>query len=440
MSFTSLGLLPELQQTLHHLDYRQPTLVQQQAIPAILAGRDLLASAATGSGKTAAFALPLLQRLAGQHERAALILVPTRELAEQVADACTAYARNLDLACVAVYGGVPLAEQVETLSDGCDLLVATPGRLLDLLANEILDLSAIDHVVLDEADRLLALGFARELATIGEQLPDHCQRLLFSATFPPAIRRLAQDWLRQPLEISATPHNRPAPKIKQWVVPVDKKRKPGLLLFMLRDRGWRQALIFVKSRKGADDLVTYLRGKELAADALHGERDQETRREVLAAFRERRVDLLVATDVAARGLDIDDLPLVINFDLPLAAEDYVHRIGRSGRAGASGTAVSLVCADEAPQLAAIERLLQRRLSREEEPGFEPRHELPQAAPVKPGKPTKTADFHGRPAAAGKTPGHPGGIKRARPGPAARPGAPGNKLTGRTTTGGRPRGR
>ena len=440
MSFSAFDLLPPLQQALHELGYCQPTAIQQQALPAILAGRDLLAAAATGSGKTAAFALPLLQRLAGQHERAALILVPTRELAEQVATACQAYARHLDLACVAVYGGVPLAEQIETLSQGCDLLVATPGRLLDLLDNEILDLAAIDHVVLDEADRLLALGFARELATIAEHLPAHCQRLLFSATFPPAIRRLAGEWLRQPIEITATPANRPAPKIKQWAVPVDKKRKPGLLLFMLRDRNWRQALIFVNSRKGADELVAYLRSKELAADALHGDRDQETRRQVLAAFRERRIDLLVATDVAARGLDIEDLPLVVNFDLPLAAEDYIHRIGRSGRAGASGTAVSLVCADEAPQLAAIERLLQRRLSREEEPGFEPRHEVPQAAPAPAGKAAKAAKSaagHGRPANAGKKPPRPGSTSRAKTSPQARAGGQG---AARASGGARARGR
>ncbi|MCK6413432.1 MAG: DEAD/DEAH box helicase [Azonexus sp.] len=422
MSFSSLGLLPALQQALHELGYRQPTPIQTQAIPAILAGRDLLASAATGSGKTAAFALPLLQRLAGQHERAALVLVPTRELAEQVATACQAYARHLDLACVAVYGGVPLAGQIEALNAGCDLLVATPGRLLDLLANEILDLSAIDHVVLDEADRMLALGFARELAAIAAALPERCQRLLFSATFPPATRRLADDWLYEAQEISATPRNRPAPKIKQWAVPVDKKRKPGLLLFMLRDRGWRQALVFVKSRKGADELVAYLRGKEIAADALHGERDQEERRQVLAAFRERRIDLLVATDVAARGLDIDELPLVINFDLPVAAEDYVHRIGRTGRAGAAGIAVSLVCADEAAQLAGIERLLQKRLSREEEPGFEPRHQLPPASPAPSTTPHSAIKkaIHGRPASPAKNPSQP---KTARSGSSPRNGKP-----------------
>lgn len=397
MHFSSLGLCPPLLQAVNDLGYSQPTAIQQQAIPAILAGRDLLAAAATGSGKTAAFALPLLQRLAGQHERAALILVPTRELAEQVAQACAALARHLDLDCVAVYGGVPLATQIEALSAGCDLLVATPGRLLDLLEHEILDLSAIDHVVLDEADRMLALGFARDLARIASELPATCQRLLFSATFPPAIQPLAREWLRQPLELSTSPRNRPAPKIKQWLVPVDKKRKPGLLLFMLRDRQWQQALVFVKSRRQADELNTYLNSKGLRAAALHGERDQEERLATLAAFRQGSIDLLIATDVAARGLDIPALPVVINFELPQAAEDYIHRIGRTGRADAKGCAVSLVCADEAGTLAAIERLLQQRLERGEEPGFEPRHALPAS------RVASAAGTHGQPALRHKNP-------------------------------------
>ena len=425
MSFSHLGLAQPLLQALKDLDYRQPTAIQREAIPAILAGRDLLASAATGSGKTAAFALPLLQRLAGQHERAALILVPTRELAEQVASVCAAYARHLDLACVAVYGGVPLAEQVEQLSAGCDLLVATPGRLLDLLTQDILDLSAIDCVVLDEADRLLALGFARELQAILDQLPPGCQRLLFSATFPTAIRHLAQAWLHDPVDIAASPRHRPAPRVRQWVVPVDKKRKPGLLAFMLRDRGWQQALVFVRSRRGADDLVDYLRSKGLAADALHGDRDQATRRQVLAAFRARSIAVLVATDVAARGLDIDDLPLVINVDLPPAPEDYLHRIGRTGRAGQAGIAVSLVSADEAPQLAAIEAWLKKPLSREEEPGFEPRHALPATS----------VRFHGQPAV---RPQKPAPARPLTPQHSPKPGP--RQPSGRPVPGRRPPGR
>ncbi len=395
MTFASLGLAPPLLQALDGLGYRTPTPVQTQAIPAVLAGRDLMAAAQTGTGKTAGFALPLLQRL-GEGERAAsnavraLILVPTRELAEQVHASCRQYGAHLPVSTYAVYGGVGINPQMMRLRRGVDLLVATPGRLLDLFRQNAVKFKQVETLVLDEADRMLDLGFAQELATLFAALPKQRQTLLFSATFSDAIRGLAKGRLRDPLSIETAPRNSAAKAVRQWVVPVDKKRKGDLLLFMLQDRGWGQVLVFVKTRKGADDLVARLQARRIAADAIHGDRPQAARLRALESFKAGAVRILVATDVAARGLDIDDLPQVVNFDLPLVAEDYIHRIGRTGRAGASGEAVSLVCADEAPLLAAIETLLKKPLARDEEPGFEPEHRLPATGPAasaaKPKKP------------------------------------------------------
>ncbi|RKT51078.1 superfamily II DNA/RNA helicase [Azonexus fungiphilus] len=426
MSFAKLGLQPPLTQTLAELGYAAPTAVQQQAVPAVLAGRDVLAAAQTGTGKTAAFVLPLLQMLAatpaaGPAPRA-VVLVPTRELAEQVLASCQRYGAGLPLRCYALYGGVSHGPQLTALREGVDLLVATPGRLIDLFGKGELRLREVRHVVLDEADRMLDLGFADDLATVFQALPRERQVLLFSATFADAVRALARARLRKPLSIEATPRNTAARTIRQWVVPVDKKRKPELFLFMWRDRGWQQVLVFVKTKLGADELAERLRGKGIAAEAIHGDRPQASRQAALAAFKAGTVAVLVATDVAARGLDIDGLPQVVNFDLPLQAEDYVHRIGRTGRAGAAGEAISFVCADEAPQLAAIESLLKKKLSRDEEPGFEPRHQLPAtvaavAAPSRRPPPLAKAG-----AGRGRTPGNwvgfderPGGARRGRPG-------------------------
>ncbi len=385
MTFAALGLAAPLLQALDGLGYQTPTPVQRQAIPTVLAGRDLMAAAQTGTGKTAGFALPLLQRLsegerAGGNAVRALILVPTRELAEQVHASCRQYGAHLPVGTYAVYGGVGINPQVTRLRCGVDLLVATPGRLLDLFRQNAVTLKQVEMLVLDEADRMLDLGFAQELSTLFAALPKQRQTLLFSATFSGAIRSLAKARLRDPLSIEAAPRNSAAKAVRQWVVPVDKKRKTELFLFMLRDRGWRQALVFVKTKKGADDLVARLQAQRLAADAIHGDRPQAARLRALESFKAGDVQILVATDIAARGLDIDDLPLVVNIDLPLAAEDYIHRIGRTGRAGASGEAVSLVCADEAPLLAAIETLLKKPLSRDEEPGFEPDHRVPATGP------------------------------------------------------------
>jgi len=385
MTFAALGLAAPLLQALDGLGYQTPTPIQAQAIPAVLAGRDLMAAARTGTGKTAAFALPLLQRLsegerAGSTAVRALILVPTRELAEQVHASCRQYGAHLSVSTYAVYGGVGINPQVTRLRRGVDLLVATPGRLLDLFRQNAVTLKGVETLVLDEADRMLDLGFAQELTTLFAALPRQRQTLLFSATFSDAIHGLAKARLRDPLAIETAPRNSVAKAVKQWVVPVDKKRKSELFLFMLEDRGWCQALVFVKTRKGADDLLARLRAKRIAADAIHGDRPQAARLRALESFKAGELRILVATDVAARGLDIDDLPLVVNVDLPLVAADYIHRIGRTGRAGASGEAVSLVCADEAPLLAAIETLLKKPLSRDEEPGFEPEHRVPATGP------------------------------------------------------------
>jgi superfamily II DNA/RNA helicase len=400
MSFASLGLIDQLVRTLETLAYKAPTPVQQQAIPAVLAGRDVMAAAQTGTGKTAGFTLPLLQRLvmdgaqAASNSARALVLVPTRELAEQVHESVRAYGAGLPLRTMVAYGGVSINPQMMRLRKGVDLLVATPGRLLDLHRQNALKLNQVQTLVLDEADRMLDLGFARELDQVFAALPRKRQTLLFSATFSDPIRALAEKLLTDPVSIEASPRNTTVKAIRQWVVPVDKKRKPELFLHLLKKHGWPQVLAFVKTRRGVDELVEQLAAKRIGADSIHGDKPQPARLRALERFKAGEVKVLVATDVAARGLDIDDLPVVVNFDLPIVAEDYVHRTGRTGRAGASGEAVSLVCADEVQQLAAIEMLTGQTLKRSEESGFEPEHRVPQTnasgqvvkKPKKPKKP------------------------------------------------------
>jgi len=382
MTFASLGLAAPLLQALETLGYKTPTPIQEKAIPAVLAGRDLMAAAQTGTGKTAGFALPILQRLSEAEDKVAsnsiraLVLVPTRELAEQVHASFRQYGEHLPVSTYAAYGGVSINPQMMRLRRGVDVLVATPGRLLDLFRQNALKFKQVQTLVLDEADRMLDLGFAQELSTVFAALPKQRQTLLFSATFSDEIRSLAKGRLRDPLSIEVSPRNSTVKAVKQWVVPVDKKRKPELFLRMLKDRKWGQVLVFVKTKKGADELVATLLAKKIPADAIHGDKPQASRQRALDSFKAGEVQILVATDVAARGLDIDDLPQVVNFDLPIVAEDYIHRIGRTGRAGASGEAISLVCADEAPLLAAIETLTKQTLSRDEEPGFEPDHRVP----------------------------------------------------------------
>ncbi|QHE92505.1 DEAD/DEAH box helicase [Pandoraea fibrosis] len=399
MSFASLGLMDPLQRNLQDLNYQTPTPVQAKAIPAVLSGKDVMAAAQTGTGKTAGFALPLLQRLV-QHGPAVssnrarvLVLVPTRELAEQVLQSFIDYGKGLDLRFLAAYGGVSINPQMMKLRKGVDVLVATPGRLLDLHRQNAVQFDQIQALVLDEADRMLDLGFARELNAVFAALPAKRQTLLFSATFSDEIRTLAASILRDPVDISVSAPNATASKVKQWVVPVDKKNKPDLFMHLVAENRWEHALVFVKTRNGVEYLAAILDEAGYAVDTIHGDKPQPARLRALERFKTGEVSMLVATDVAARGLDIDDLPLVINVDLPIVAQDYVHRIGRTGRAGASGVAVSLVCADEAPQLAAIEALIRQTLPREEEPGFEAEHRVPQTSATgqiikKPKKPKK----------------------------------------------------
>ncbi|WP_313706550.1 DEAD/DEAH box helicase [Massilia sp.] len=400
MSFASLGLIDQIVHTLESLDYETPTAVQSQAIPAVLAGRDVMAAAQTGTGKTAGFALPLLQRLFKKTSKVspnaarALVLVPTRELAEQVHESFRAYGAGLELRTMVAYGGVSINPQMMNLRKGVDVIVATPGRLLDLHRQNAVKFNEVQTLVLDEADRMLDLGFSKELDQVFAALPKKRQTLLFSATFSDQIRAMANRLLREPVRIEATPRNTTASAIKQWLVPVDKKRKPELFLHLLKKHGWPQVLVFAKTRKGVDELVGLLEAKRIAADAIHGDKPQPARLRALERFKAGEVKVLVATDVAARGLDIDDLPVVVNLDLPIVAEDYVHRSGRTGRAGASGEAISLVCADEVEQLAAIELLTKQTLKRIEEDGFEPDHRVPETnasgqvikKPKKPKKP------------------------------------------------------
>ncbi|WP_213940615.1 DEAD/DEAH box helicase [Pseudomonas sp. dw_612] len=400
MTFASLGLIEPLLRSLETLGYQTPTPVQAQAIPAVLAGRDLMAAAQTGTGKTAGFALPLLQLLAMEGPKVAsnsvraLILVPTRELAEQVHEAVRQYAENLPLSTYAVYGGVSINPQMMKLRKGVDVLVATPGRLLDLYRQKALKFNQLQTLILDEADRMLDLGFSEELGNIYRVLPKQRQTLLFSATFSDAIRLLAGQMLNDPLSIEVSPRNVAANTVKQWVVVVDKKRKPELFIHLLRKGKWKQVLVFAKTRNGVDALVEKLQGLGINADGIHGDKPQATRQRALDRFKASEIQILVATDVAARGLDIEDLPLVVNFDLPIVAEDYIHRIGRTGRAGATGEAISLVCADEVNQLSAIEMLTRQTLTRQTEQDFEPEHRVPDTdssgqvvkKPKKPKKP------------------------------------------------------
>jgi ATP-dependent RNA helicase RhlE len=399
-AFAALGLTDIITDVLTHLGYEKPTPVQQQAIPAILAGRDVLAAAQTGTGKTAGFVCPMLQRLhagapVAPNQARALILVPTRELAVQVAQNVEDYGQLTGLRSVVVFGGVKINPQMMALRRGADILVATPGRLLDLVANHAVSFECLEVLVLDEADRMLDLGFSREISAVLSLLPAERQSLMFSATFSDAIRQLAKLLVQTPVEISISPREVTAKTVKQWLCPVDKKRKPELLVRLIFDYQWQQLLVFTATKRGADQLVRYLVEHNISAAAVHGDRSQPQRMKALADFKQGRFAVLVATDVAARGLDIEQLPQVVNFDLPKVAENYIHRIGRTGRAGASGEAISLVSADEIDSLKTIERLIQQVLPRKVIDDFEPDHQLPASPTVlgemrkkKPKKPKK----------------------------------------------------
>jgi ATP-dependent RNA helicase RhlE len=371
MSFTDLGLKPELVRAVADKGYATPTPIQREAIPAVLAGRDVLAGAQTGTGKTAAFVLPILQNLAAQAGRAprALVLTPTRELAAQVAESARAYGRHVDLRTVVLFGGVSEKPQIAALRAGCDLLVATPGRLLDLVQQRILDLGQVRCCVLDEADRMLDMGFIHAIRQILKLLPRERQTLMFSATYSEDIRLLAGRSLRNPVAIEVAARNAAADRIDQLVYRVPKEHKRDLLAHLIDSGNWHQVLVFTRTKHGANRLTQGLLGSGVRAAAIHGNKSQAARVRALADFKQNRVTALVATEVAARGLDIVELPHVVNFELPNVPEDYVHRIGRTARAGGSGSAVSLVSADEAPLLKDIEKLLGRTLPVAPVPAF-----------------------------------------------------------------------
>jgi ATP-dependent RNA helicase RhlE len=362
------------------LGYEKPTPVQEQAIPLVLAGRDLMAGAQTGTGKTAAFALPILQRLAplassstspARHPVRALVLAPTRELAVQVAESFREYGRHVPLRSTVVYGGVDMNAQIAELRRGVEILVATPGRLLDHVQNKTVMFNQVSVLVLDEADRMLDMGFLPDIKRIIALLPPVRQNLLFSATFPDEIRTLAKTLLRNPAEVQATPRNAPAELVTHVLHPVAREKKRELLAYLIQTRGLKQVLVFTGTRIGANRLAHQLRRDHIHADAIHGDKTQAEREAALADFKAGKTAVLVATDVASRGLDIEGLPQVINFDVPHSPEDYVHRIGRTGRAGLTGEAISLVAPDDLESLAAIERLIKRRIERVLIPGFEP---------------------------------------------------------------------
>ena len=379
MSFENLGLAEPLLKAVSEAGYATPTPIQAQAIPAVLNGGDLLAGAQTGTGKTAGFTLPLLHMLAasqkpvagGRRPIRALILTPTRELAAQVEERVRLYGKYLPIRSMVMFGGVGMNPQIEALRRGVDILVATPGRLLDHHQQGTLDLGNVEYFVLDEADRMLDMGFIHDIRRVLAILPPRKQSLLFSATFSDDIKSLAERLLDNPKVIEVARRNATADTIAQKIHPVDRDRKKELLAHLIQANNWHQVLVFTRMKHGANRLVEFLTKQGITAMAIHGNKSQSARTRALADFKSGDLQVLVATDIAARGIDIDQLPHVVNFELPNVAEDYVHRIGRTGRAGAEGEAVSLVCVDEEGFLADIEKLIKRQIPREVIAGFEP---------------------------------------------------------------------
>lgn len=381
MNFKALGLIEPLINAVQKMGYEEPTPIQAQTIPVILRSNDLLASAQTGTGKTASFVLPILQLtnqkpLSKPRNTRVLILTPTRELAAQVFESLVRLGHYLPLRTAVVFGGVKINPQINKLSAGVELLVATPGRLLDLQQQGALRLDGVDTLVLDEADRMLDMGFIHDIRRIIKLLPENRQTLMFSATFTKEIRTLAKSILHQPMEIDVAPRNTSAVSVKQYIHPVDKKRKHALLSHLIHKNKWGQTLVFSRTKHGANKLVKQLAESQIHSVAIHGNKTQSQRTKALADFKMGKVHILVATDIAARGIDIEKLPCVVNFDLPQVPEDYVHRIGRTGRAGETGLAVSLVSADEVAQLQSIEKLMKQKLERINIDDFEPQHHLP----------------------------------------------------------------
>lgn len=381
MSFGALGLCDELLKTVAEQGYTTPSPIQSEAIPVVLSQRDVMAVAHTGTGKTAGFTLPMVQLLSGgpsaQGKRArALVITPTRELAAQVAESVQNYSRDMNICTAVVFGGARIEPQIAQLQEGVDVLVATPGRLMDLYSQQALNFDQLEILVLDEADRMLDLGFIDDIRHIQTLLPAKRQTLMFSATFSKEIKSLAKGMLNDPYLIEVATANSTVETVKQKIYPVDKGRKNELLIDLVKRNKWHQVLVFIRTKRGADELVIELEKAGISADSIHSNRTQHARTRALEGFRNGNVVALVATDIAARGIDVEQLPYVVNVDLPYVPEDYVHRIGRTGRAGTAGLAVSLVSEDEAKQLKSIERVIGRQFKREVIPGFEPTKKAP----------------------------------------------------------------
>jgi ATP-dependent RNA helicase RhlE len=385
MSFNALGLMPSLQHTVSALGYKEPTPIQKKAIPVILEGKDVMGGAQTGTGKTAAFALPVLQILEKQNRREraprVLVLAPTRELAAQVYGSFVEYGDRLHQRAAVIFGGVNINPQINTLRRGVDILVACPGRLLDHAAQGTLDLSRVSILILDEADRMLDMGFIHDIRKVMKLLPAKRQSLLFSATYSLEIRELAKKVLHQPVLVEVARKNTAAEKVDQIVHPVAQNQKRHLLAHLIESQDWRQVLVFTRTKHGANRLTGQLAQKGIVSEAIHGNKSQQARTKALAKFKENHIRVLVATDIAARGIDIDHLSHVVNFDLPNVPEDYVHRIGRTGRAGASGMAVSLVAEQDQKLLRQIERVLGKKIPRRRIDGFDTSGPAPSDAPT-----------------------------------------------------------
>ncbi|MBC7003272.1 DEAD/DEAH box helicase [Photobacterium sp. BZF1] len=381
MPFSKLGLSESLTKAVSELGYSKPTTIQNKAIPVILQGKNLIAAAQTGTGKTASFVLPILEKLSqGKTQRKkrirALILVPTRELAVQVEEKITLYSKHLGLTSLAMYGGVDEKEQKQRLIDGVDVLVATPGRLLDMYGKRAVHFEEVEMLVLDEADRMLDMGFIDDINKIIDRLPEELQFLLFSATLSNKVRDLAKSVVENPHEISIAANQASKANIEQWLITVDKDKKSALLSHLIKENNWDQALIFIETKHGAAKLVSQLEKRDIAAEAFHSGRSQKVREQLLEDFKAGKIQYLVATGVGARGIDIEELSRVVNYDLPFPADEYVHRIGRTGRADASGEAISFVSKDNFKNLCMIESRLGHLIERREVEGFEPRKPVP----------------------------------------------------------------
>lgn len=398
MNFSQLNLSDDILKSVNDKGYTKPSPIQEKAIPIVLSGKDIMAAAQTGTGKTAGFVLPILEifknkKPAKPNQATCLILTPTRELASQVENNIKDYSKYLEIKSAVVFGGVKINPQMQKLRSGVDILVATPGRLLDLYSQNSVKFNELEILVLDEADRMLDMGFINDIKRILKLLPKKRQTLMFSATFSNDIRKLAKTFLHNPQEISVSPRNSTVKSVKQWMHPVDKSQKTALLTHLIQENNWYQALVFSRTKHGANRIAGHLEKNKITANAIHGNKSQGARTRALDGFKNGKVQILVATDIAARGIDIAALPMVINFDLPNVAEDYVHRIGRTGRADKNGEAISLVSADEAKQLFDIEKLIQNKLERIMIDDFIPSHDIPfigkKLLPPKNKKPKKS---------------------------------------------------